>query len=63
MDRLRDKGFNTTLIHSIMAQLYIDSPPDVYADNATTHKGSLCKGLSLFWDINMADVTSFENAL
>ena len=57
------KAFNTTLIHFIMAQLYIDSPLDIYADNATTYKGNLCKGLSLFWDINMADVTPFENAL
>ena len=57
------KAFNKTLIHSIMAQLYIDSPPDINAANATTYKGSLCRGLSLFWDINMADVTSFENAI
>ena len=46
-----------------MAQLYIDLPLDIYVDNTTTYKGSLWKGLSLFWDINMADVTSFDNAL
>ena len=49
MDRLRGKGFNITLIHSIMVQLYIDSPPDVYADNATAYaKAFHCFGTSIY---------------